>query len=333
MQSSFDKEWKRLLRTDILREQPVPDKPQLWRILGDEIIYVVDLRCRVDALIFLEAWLRAVQVERLKIADQYAGLDLKGAAWIAGFPVNNAQIVLLKEVSNDCELPDGDPVLINLLLLEQIASAPLRRDDIVVDYIGPSIDTGFRVAKEATPRKFMLTTDLAYLIAEAWCSLSEHDLQFRSQKFMYSGRVALKGVSDGEPYPLFWLDMADNSGFHQAEDGLLGRSAVEAVKVKEFCEHYLIDKRRSHVMRPYIYSGEASNPDGVIPERHLQRLQHLALYWTEECKKRKTEKDSMLSDTAPDADKGKQLRDEEVDRTVQDIHALIQQLSSQISKK
>ena len=103
-----------------------------WKFSGDEILFSVELNDYVDALSHLAAF--------MKVLDDYPKnnwlaksipLRLKGTAWVAGFPVMNAVI-------NSTDFPE--------------------------DYIGPSMDTGFRLAKFATPRKLVVSIELAHIL-------------------------------------------------------------------------------------------------------------------------------------------------------------------------
>lgn len=295
MQSDFDNEIANYKASGAWLEcTDQPETPRLWRTLGDEIIYVVPLRYHCDAIWFVEAWLRAIKRQRAVIIGRSPNLDLKGSAWIAGFPVNNAEVALEIE-KDDLKLAEGDPILANLLCLDKIQKATTQSR---IDYIGPSIDTGFRLAKQSTPRKFMLAIDLAYLMAKALYAMKERGaLHFSTHQFRYEGRVSLKGITDGEPYPLFWLDTADGSALHAAEDKLLSLEAATPSAVISFCDEYFKGKAYGHVMKPYIYNETADGDE--IPLQHLQRLQKLDAYWRQEGEKRQIETKAMLEDTAP----------------------------------
>jgi len=91
---------------------------------------------------------------------------VKGTGWLAGFPVMNSVM-------------PGDSVS-------------------HFDFLGSSIDIGFRLSRFASPRKFIFSVELAYVLS-APGKLIENG-------FRYHGKEILKGVLANRPYPIFWLD-------------------------------------------------------------------------------------------------------------------------------
>ena len=73
-----------------------------------------------------------------------SSLRVKGTAWVAGFPVRNIELYIPKNMHKNKAEPE-----------------------CVRDFLGPSIDLGFRLSKKASEARLILSPSLAYLIASA----------------------------------------------------------------------------------------------------------------------------------------------------------------------
>jgi len=176
-------------------------------------------------------------------------LNFKGTAWLAGFPIRNAALPLV------------------------IAEENTFSSDIVgYDFTGPEIDAGFRLAKNATPRRLAISAELAFLM------LSQED---RSLNFHYEGRVVLKDVDD--EYPLIWIDAYPANPRSdewkamkkeaKGEDDLRGVTADKDREnlLRGFVHDYLkgIDKGAT---LPFIYEDQDAAQDLVPPKDYEKTL-------------------------------------------------------------
>lgn len=281
------------------------DPPQLWKAVGDELIFTKPLKDHKEAFVCVAALLSTVLKFRDVIKTHSRGLDLKCAAWIAGFPVNNAEVVLSSLGKGDDAIDDGDFIFANLQRLHRTYedSAGVR------DYIGPSIDTGFRVASLASPRKFVLTADLALMLATVSSTMPATSNCLPRLEYYYEGRVPLKGVTNGLPYPIFWVNAADKTRLVELEDDLEGREPIRASLVKEYCEHFVEKQEGTHIIRPYIVS-DADPMFRHMPSEHEQKLSALGQYWLSESSKRDLERRAAQED-GTDAPHGPDM----IDRT------------------
>ncbi len=220
----------------------------LWKILGDELIFTVELVKRRHAALFLHAFgcaLREAEAEwQLKRSkDGRPRLALKGTAWIAGFPVGNAEVPL-----------DG-------------------RDETATggffDYIGPQIDTGFRLKEHATPRKLMLAADLAFLIV---ATAGHKPLPFHLH---FHGDQVLKGVLREKPYPLVWMDCDGHparpgrraaASLNASKDKLLERRPAQPARLMTYLRLWLED---AGLRLPFVH-GDSAPPCKPGPNYHKQ---------------------------------------------------------------
>ncbi len=183
-QQIFDEEFYRL-RSHICGEdsckiygmQCLP--PDVWKYIGDEIVFMANLQCVEQPYCYVKALSRVIYRLNKKFQVMMDGLNFskttnftvqfKGAAWVAGFPVTNTIVELYTQ--SGC----------------------------FYDYIGPSMDLGFRLSKFATASKLILSTSLVRLLYDTQCVSIAEKLPLFS-----SGYQDIKGVKGGN-HPLFWI--------------------------------------------------------------------------------------------------------------------------------
>ncbi|MGS1053165.1 hypothetical protein ACVCIC_30875 [Burkholderia glumae] len=299
----FEDQWKAVAKhaSEEPHEWVVGDRPTVWKAVGDELIFTKILTDHRQAYLSVLAWLRTIHAYRQRIKEHSAGLDLKCAAWIAGFPINNAEVILDHQSSSGltgCD--DGDYIFGNLARLHSANSGPqpssgsssARSATGIRDFIGPSIDTGFRVASVASPRRFVLAADLAFMLSHTTGNLPS-SWTFDKLEFYYEGRKDLKGVTNGTPYPIFWVNAVPPDPLMEIEDRIEGREPTAASEVKTFCERFLEKNKDTHVMKPFI-NGDSDGLFKRVPARHLEKLQKLAKYWKKENDRREAEQKAQL---------------------------------------
>lgn len=225
--------------------------PELWKALGDELIYRITIHDRHSAARVVKAFIEAIHHTRKVVRRLSKCLGLKGSAWIADFPARNAVIDLDGLHDTFQQQPDARP------------EATERRK--VQDFIGPSMDAGFRLGKAASRRKMALSVELALILAMAVAERRTYPFIFG-----YDGREDFKGVLEGEGYPLIWLDIEDDQKQRQTnrrEAAMLQRQPeVSSEVVVDFCESYI---HSSYWMEhPYLKQDSAA-PFDKIPQSHI----------------------------------------------------------------
>ncbi|WP_041678924.1 hypothetical protein [Rhizobium etli] len=288
---------------------PSGQSPELWKSAGDELLYTKVLSDHREALACIVCWKRAVSEYRQVLRTNHPSLDMKCTAWIAGFPLTNTEIVFKKHIDG---LDDDDPVYVNLFLLHEYyrnSSNP----DLTIDFIGPSIDTGFRLCALSDARKFIVSIDLVLMLVHAIrakpVGANEVDLVFH-----YEGRKQLKGVIGD--YPVFWIDMAADSGLDQIEDKLLRVEFSNTDDIKTFCELYF-QSNSSGMIIPYI-DGDQDGYFSNVPHGHKEKLIHLREYWVAESARRSDEVKSLA-----DKGDGAEAKTEQVDGILKTIIKLL----------
>lgn len=200
------------------QELTLPDglKPKLVKTIGDELLLQVEITNASDAVQLVRFFALALpHYTKHNLADQK--LLLKGAAWIAGFPINNHRVPF-EELKPPQE-----------------------------DFIGPSIDTGFRIAKLATPSKLIVSVDLALLLLSAVDAL----------ELYYDGAESLRGVLGGRPYPIIWHHVSgdkDNADakLHRLELKLRKQDPQKKEEFKDFCAAYIEACDSIWLIKPYL---------------------------------------------------------------------------------
>ncbi|MBO1905626.1 hypothetical protein KHP60_09905 [Microvirga sp. 3-52] len=157
--------------------------PQVWKTIGDEIVFCLRLRTSNDLVKTIAAFVHALQDYGLILERDGGYLDVKGAGWVAAFPVPN--ITIRRSGSSVDEASD----LRDESFEEEADSAPAQ-----FEFLGTEIDAGFRVARHAAPDRFVLSAQLALLLVSA-CGESQSPFHFH-----YHGRETMKGVLNGREY-------------------------------------------------------------------------------------------------------------------------------------
>lgn len=166
------------------RERPDATSVFLWKALGDELVYRVTVQSLGETASVVSDFIAALHHTRSVVRSISRSLDLKGCGWVADFPARNVIIDLDGLRGSTQHVEDG------------IAHADAHG---ILDFIGPSMDTGFRLGRLADRRKMVISVELAMLLA----ARAEVDrLPFG---FGYDGREALKGILGGDAYPLIWI--------------------------------------------------------------------------------------------------------------------------------
>lgn len=209
--------------------------PYQWKNIGDEIVFFTDILRYEHLIVHIDAFKKTIEQFNKDSSKQ---LKVKGTSWLAGFPVVNA----ILDHKND----------------EKNVKNSIEKK-LEIDFIGPSIDLGFRIAKFSTHRKFVISVDLAYVLL---CTLlNTNTTNFH---FYFDRNQDTKGIN-GNEYPIIWID---NFNSHDPiEDELYGikRSPSSYALLHKFCKTFIYDNA-SRFMPPFIYGVESE--DFKKPEKY-----------------------------------------------------------------
>lgn len=187
---SFYADFTKVLTQEVENHPKLNDPPILWKSLGDELIYNKTISSFEEAYHLVQASKNAINEftkeyiinttlsKNQKINKLKSKLRVKGTSWLAGFPVINSRVKT--RFDSDINIQDE------------------KKENDYFDYIGPSIDTGFRLAKFSTENKFVLSLDLVRVIFEV------ERMPGITGGIYYETSEILKGVNNNNPYPIFY---------------------------------------------------------------------------------------------------------------------------------
>ena len=165
---------------------------EMWRVLGDEIIFIISIKENTDFFAYTDAICNilnkfvkqlneGVFFDDLQVTDDEKLLmkmqkiiSLKAAAWIA----------IVREGIEKPEQYDN--------LLERYK---LREGYELIEFLGNDIDAGFRIKRETQIRRMVISFELAYILAKNTdCVKNLNIITYKS----------LKGIWQNRLYPIIW---------------------------------------------------------------------------------------------------------------------------------
>jgi hypothetical protein len=293
----FSTEWRSAFSQDGFAKESwkTEEAPALWKVNGDELIYVLNISHPGQIVVALHSWRRALHKYRVRLQKRQAALDVKATAWMAGFPIGNHEVAFWGDLSNsDLDEIDHSGKFGQYYRLNEWykAKSASEKSDYVKDYIGPSVDTGFRLASFASSRKFPISIEIAYFLTKF-----PFDRDLESQMSLYyHGRESMKGVLSGVPYPVFWLDAASpEDSLTYAEDNLKPLPRKCDYKAVERYVSLFFDDARNKLFKPFIF-GCSDNEYCQIPESYEAKLNTTVKIWDAEFKKHEIQNELEYSD-------------------------------------
>ena len=174
----------------------------LWKGVGDELLFEVDVVTERQISRAVRVWLAAVKRYEEEVLADYS-LALKGGAFIATFPGPDSYSTI--PIKPETEDSDESVVVLNAAALTGVK----KTSKYLYDYFGPSIDTGFRVIGMAQRRYFTLSVEVAWAMALAAydaASVNPDDETHLVKDFEFRGSHVVKGVWQAREYPVFAID-------------------------------------------------------------------------------------------------------------------------------
>ena len=229
-------------------EAGAPNLPQVYKGIGDEIVFVVTLEKDYrEAALYIGAFQKVL--EDFITDDELP--SVKGAAWLCSFPIVNAKLDIERAIT---VLDEGKK--------KQVLVS-------VEEFIGPQMDLGFRVAKYSTSMKLPMTLDLALLVVTAKL---EGNSAAKNMRICYDGRESLKGVLGEKPYPLISVLIAGAKEL--VELRLLGQLPREISDPQDLADlaqlsREFIAANSSQLFLPYLFDCDTFNE---MPPAHKAML-------------------------------------------------------------
>ncbi|MBK8068329.1 MAG: hypothetical protein IPK27_12080 [Rhodanobacteraceae bacterium] len=140
----------------------------VWKVMGDEVVFAAMPQDINQAQLIVAAFSDAVVRYDQRISASWP-LRIRGCCWGAEIGERNRAI----------EIP------------EMLGAS---EDRPYLDFLGPDVDTGFRLSGHSRPGELILSPNLA----EAFARQPDQ----RGLRFHFVGEAPLKGVCGGQPFPL-----------------------------------------------------------------------------------------------------------------------------------
>lgn len=221
-------------------------QPRLWKTIGDEVLFEKTVTDHRQICVTLWCWVSALNRMRSFLQEDGRRLDVKSTAWLAGFPVINKEVVLNFSTQSAPSNPDSYFTDAGTLLNSYYKDQDNSR--VRVDYVGPAIDTGFRLTSFATSRRLSISVGVAYALSKTTPTQNGPVKEFR---IMFSGGTQLKGVLGGLNYPVFWLDLSEEGSLARSENELAGISKKTRADVQGYCEAFYAENS-AYASVPFI---------------------------------------------------------------------------------
>ncbi len=156
-------------------EEKVPDCGVL-KVIGDEIVFLAHPKSARQTQLLTNAFYNTIINYDNKIFERWP-LRVRGCCWAAQISDRNRQIEIPEMIGSDSS-------------------------QTYLDYLGPDVDTGFRLAGCVGRGQLIVSSNLVQLLA----GMEESE----GIQFHYVGSKVLKGVYRGRPYPLFLMTRQDS---------------------------------------------------------------------------------------------------------------------------
>ncbi len=200
-----------------MSEDEIPEC-SVWKVIGDEIVFLAHPKSAREAQLLTNAFYNTVINYDNKIFERWP-LRVRGCCWAAQISNRNRQIEIPEMMGSDSS-------------------------QTYVDYLGPDVDAGFRLAGCVGRGQLIVSSNLVQLLAGLE--------QSEGIQFHYIGRKVLKGVYKGRPYPLFLMTRKDRmprtwEWEAEQDEGLLALQKNEPMPYLEILE--LVNRIQSYLNR------------------------------------------------------------------------------------
>lgn len=213
---------------------------KLWKYNGDEILFYARISSWGEALDHVKKFRDAIEKNNFS-ENKY---PVKGTIWTAGFPIRN--FILRKPVVNND----------------------------LIDFVGPDIDLGFRIAALANRDRIAVSPELAL-------GLLSVSGESRELIWHFYGRKELKGIVEDGGIPVAFLSSTkDVVCLQDKEEDLLGKK-TESEKFEAFLKMYFKQSQKWK-MREFFPNSEAMKQNPSYAEVYDKACATIDNIWHDE---------------------------------------------------
>lgn len=226
---------------------PSSKAPQVWKTIGDEILFCCRVLSIEHVACCVTAFIQALEEIGKSFEANDIPLDVKGAGWLAAFPAENISIEIFngETAAQDVDLPTE--------AFEADADSSPHR----YDFLGTGIDTGFRIAKNASSERLTASIGLAYML----CQAAVHG-NFVGN-FEYHGRERFKGVNRDQPYPVVSIVSERDEKkrtLKERERMVTREQSASPVALGDFLRDFMLHEKIDLPMLPATEAGAKVDP-------------------------------------------------------------------------
>jgi hypothetical protein len=220
--------------------------PEFWKSNGDELLYTCELKTVEQAHDAIHIWLAALEQYRDETLKPAERLEVKSTAWIGLFPLPNTEVFFRRASTAYRADEPRDPVLAQAQLRDEFYASG-GRTDITRDFVGPSIDQGFRLTHWASPRRMIMSVDLAFLLTSAY-TWGKDGLS-QPLPLHHTTGEGFRHVLGEESYPAIWAPVGG-----EAPDARAGQDLADPETLRNYCEAVI--ERNHRTVTPLCLSDD-----------------------------------------------------------------------------
>lgn len=194
---------------------------RFWKILGDEIVYTINIR-----------YMNQIDDVLREVYETVVDMNHK----IKSGEIGDATTASVLAVKATMWIADISPA--NFRADNFYAEYEIDKNQLQAEYLGTDIDTGFRIAQFTSENRVVISFELAALF------LKQEELKQDFYRIHFVGYRQLKGLWNSNPYPIFMYHGDDVTSF---KDSIQDTSNSKALILKEYIE----DSPYRIVKQPY----------------------------------------------------------------------------------
>lgn len=250
--------------------------PVLWKTIGDEAVYSVKIDHPDKVIVTIYCWHRAQK----RFRSMYPETKIKSTIFGAGFPVTNTELMFDRLFPHKDKRWSDNIMLRSMHLIEQYdAMSDIDANSYIREYLGPSMDAGFRLTDYASSSITPLSLDVSwYLAAEpVFKEISQLQYEIPNQRFM--GENVLRSVWNEMEYPIFYLNTGHDIPIEERRITARGKLTADAPKdasrsdIRDYCT-LIFEDTSNDLHTPFIFEtdqGESGAAERMITICHKFR--------------------------------------------------------------
>ncbi len=246
---------------------------EMWRILGDEVIFIVPIKEKNDIFVYVNSIFEILNIMVIQL-KQGTFFDELGICDLDRDLMKMQNIISMKATAWIAIIGE------NLKKLEQydnlIERFKLQEGYGVFEFLGNDIDTGFRIKANTQERRFIISYELAYILSRNTDYLKNiHIITYKR----------LKGVWQNRLYPIIWyydekylegVSFEDSFYYDERENNELVKlyfeNRIESILGQEM--YYDVDYALSKILIDQQLKDKFVKIDDIIRESQ-EDFQHL----------------------------------------------------------